>query len=483
MILRRVAAATTGLIYLQIVVGATMRHTGAGLAIPDFPLMFGQLIPPHWDAKIAVHFAHRVGAVVVSLAILATTGHVFYHHRSRRELRRPSLLLLVLLAIQITLGALTVLSGKQFIINSLHVVTGASVLVTSLVLTLRAHRARFAQAPGLKDRTRPTPSMDERRTYVRAGPFGPAKSRRRSRVSTANAAVDRRAVAGTRSRAADFVTLTKPRLNLLVLVTTLGGLYLASPAGVPTALLVHTLLGTALVAGGAAALNQVWERETDRLMRRTSTRPLPQGRLGINEGTWFGVLLSSAGLIELTFGANAAAAAVALVTAASYVLVYTPLKTRTSLATLVGAVPGALPPVIGWAAATGDITLPALVLFGIVFFWQMPHFLAIAWMYRDDYARAGIPLLPVLEPDGRRTGQQALLYAAALWPVSLLPALVGLADAPYSIVATVLGLVFIALAALFARERSIAQARRLFLFSITYLPLLWGALVADRLWI
>ena len=302
-------------------------------------------------------------------------------------------------------------------------------------------------------------------------------------MSTANAAVDRHTVADTRSRAADFVTLTKPRLNLLVLVTTLGGLYLASPDGVRTSLLVHTLLGTALVAGGAAALNQVWERDTDRLMRRTSMRPVPQGRLGINEGTWFGVLLSSAGLIELTFGANAAAAAVALATSASYVLVYTPLKTRTSLATLVGAVPGALPPVIGWAAATGDITLPALVLFGIVFFWQMPHFLAIAWMYRDDYARAGIPLLPVLEPDGRRTGQQALLYAAALWPVSLLPALVGLADAPYSIIATALGFVFIALAARFARERSMAHARRLFLFSITYLPLLWGALVADRLWI
>jgi heme o synthase len=302
-------------------------------------------------------------------------------------------------------------------------------------------------------------------------------------VTTANAAIDRHAVAGTRSRAADFVTLTKPRLNLLVLVTTLGGLYLASPEGVPATLLVHTLLGTALVAGGAAALNQVWERETDRQMRRTSGRPVPQGRLGINEGTWFGVLLSSIGLIELTFGANSTAAAVALVTAASYVLVYTPLKTRTSLATLVGAVPGALPPVIGWAAATGDISLPALVLFGIVFFWQMPHFLAIAWMYRDDYARAGIPLLPVLEPDGRRTGQQALLYAAALWPVSLLPALVGLADAPYSIVATVLGLVFIGLSALFARERSMVNARRLFLFSITYLPLLWSALVADRLWI
>ena len=302
-------------------------------------------------------------------------------------------------------------------------------------------------------------------------------------MSTANAAVERHAVAGTRSRTIDFVTLTKPRLNLLVLVTTLGGLYLASPEGVATSLLVHTLVGTALVAGGAAALNQVWERDTDRLMRRTSGRPLPQGRLGVNQGTWFGVLLTSIGLVELTFGANSMAAAVALATSASYVLAYTPLKTRTSLATLVGAVPGALPPVIGWAAATGEITLPALVLFGIVFFWQMPHFLAIAWMHRNDYARAGIPLLPVLEPDGRRTGQQALLYAAALWPVSLLPAVVGLAAAPYSIVATALGFILIGLSALFARDRSMVSARRLFLFSITYLPLLWGALVADRLWI
>jgi cytochrome c oxidase assembly protein subunit 15 len=146
--LQRVAMVTTALIYLQIVVGATMRHTGAGLAIPDFPLMFDQLIPPHWDAKIAIHFAHRVGALVVTLAILATTGHVFYHHRTRTELLRPSLLLLALLVAQITLGALTVLSQKQFIINSLHVVTGASVLVTSLVLTLRAHRPRFAGATG-----------------------------------------------------------------------------------------------------------------------------------------------------------------------------------------------------------------------------------------------------------------------------------------------------------------------------------------------
>jgi protoheme IX farnesyltransferase len=297
------------------------------------------------------------------------------------------------------------------------------------------------------------------------------------------AATSRRATTAAQSRVMDFVSLTKPRLNMLVLITTLAGLYLASPAGVDGALLAHTLVGTALVAGGAAALNQVWERRTDALMRRTSGRPLPGGRLGTAEGAWFGVVLSAAGLTQLAVAVNGTAAIVAGGTLISYVLVYTPLKRRTSLATLVGAIPGALPPVIGWSAATGLISLPALVLFGIVFFWQMPHFLAIAWMYKDEYAHAGIPLLPVLEPDGRRTGQQALMYTAGLWPVSLLPAVIGLAGVPYMLVATVLGLLFVWLALRFARERSLANARTLFLFSITYLPLLLGALVADRLWI
>ena len=284
-------------------------------------------------------------------------------------------------------------------------------------------------------------------------------------------------------RTADFVMLTKPRLNFLVLATTLAGVYIAAPDGVPLATLVHTLAGTTLVAGGAAALNQVWERETDSLMRRTRTRPIPGGRLRASDGAWFGALMSAAGLIELAWKVNALSAAVAAATLVSYVFVYTPLKKRTSLATLVGAVPGALPPVIGWAAATGTISIPAIVLFGIVFLWQMPHFLAIAWLYRDDYEAAGIPLLPVLEPDGRRTGQQALLYAAALWPVSLLPAVVGIANAPYSIVATVLGFGLIALSAQFARARTTKTARTLFLYSIVYLPLLWIALVADRLWL
>jgi protoheme IX farnesyltransferase len=288
---------------------------------------------------------------------------------------------------------------------------------------------------------------------------------------------------GLAERALVWLALTKPRLNLLVLATTIAGLYLAAPGRVGAALLLHTLVGTALVAGGAAALNQVWEHETDSRMRRTRGRPVPTGRIGIRQGAWFGVVLAAVGLAELAVWTTPMAAVVAGATLASYVLVYTPLKTRTSLATLVGAVPGALPPLIGWAAATGEITLPALVLFGIVFCWQMPHFLALAWMYRDDYRSARIPLLPVAEPDGRRTGRQALVYAAALWPVSLMPAAVGLAGVPYSAVATLLGGAFIALSATFARERSTASARRLFLASILYLPLLLGALVADRLWI
>jgi protoheme IX farnesyltransferase len=285
------------------------------------------------------------------------------------------------------------------------------------------------------------------------------------------------------SKVADLVALTKPRLNLLVLVTTLAGLYLASPDGVPAAVLLHTLVGTALVAGGAAALNMAWERDTDQRMRRTRERPLPAGRMSVAEGSAVGCALAAAGVAELLLGVNAVAASVAALTLGSYVLAYTPLKRRTSLATLVGAVPGALPPVIGWAAATGNVAFPAWVLFGIVFFWQMPHFLAIAWLFRDDYGNAGIPMLPVLEPDGRRTGVQALLYAAALWPVSLLPNLVELAGPVYAAIATLLGFAFIALAARFARARSVTTARQLFLGSITYLPLLWGALVADRLWL
>ena len=204
---------------------------------------------------------------------------------------------------------------------------------------------------------------------------------------------------------------------------------------------MHTLAGTFLVAGGASALNQVWERDSDRLMRRTRQRPMADMRMSVTAGTPFGIALTIIGAAELAYFVNPLSAAVALLTTASYVLLYTPLKLRTSLSTIVGALPGALPAVIGWAAATNTLSIEAWVLFGIVFMWQMPHFLAIAWMYRDEYARAGMPLLPVIEPDGRSTGRQAVLYTAALIPVSMLPTGVGLATAWYLVGALTLGAV------------------------------------------
>ena len=286
--------------------------------------------------------------------------------------------------------------------------------------------------------------------------------------------------ARSHSRGGDFITLMKPRLNFLVLLTVAAAYSLGAGPSSTLIDLVHTLLGTFLVAGGAAALNQVWERGTDRLMRRTKTRPMADMRMTVVQGTTFGLLLTILGAAELAYFINPLSAAVALFTAISYVLLYTPLKLRTSLSTIVGALPGALPAVIGWAAATNTLSIEAWVLFGIVFMWQMPHFLAIAWMYRDEYAGAGMPLLPVIEPDGRSTGRQAVLYTAALIPVSMLPTGVGLATAWYLVGALTLGVVLMVLSLEFSSKRTIATARRLFFGSIIYLPILWSLLVFDH---
>jgi heme o synthase len=302
------------------------------------------------------------------------------------------------------------------------------------------------------------------------------------KAQPASAAVPNRVAvdAAAPSRAADFVTLTKPRLNFLVLVTTLAAFYLGGGTAQPLLVLLHTVIGTALVAGGASALNQVWERDTDRLMRRTRLRPLPDMRMHPQDALWFGVLLSAIGVAELALGVNARTAAIALITLLSYVVLYTPLKRRSSLSTIVGAVPGALPALMGWSAATNTLSIEGWALCGIVFMWQMPHFLAIAWMYRDDYARAGIPLLPVIEPDGRSTGRQAVIYAVALMPVSFLPSAVGLAGAWYLAGAMVLGAILLALSLEFSATRSLVAARRLFFATILYLPLLWIVLLADH---
>ena len=282
------------------------------------------------------------------------------------------------------------------------------------------------------------------------------------------------------SRAADFFALTKPRLNSLVVVSAGVGYYLGGGSAASTAALVHTLVGSALVAGGAAAFNQAAERDIDAAMERTRRRPVAAGRVTPFEARLFALVLAVLGLLELALGTNLTAAAVALATLVGYAVVYTPLKRRTPWATLVGAVPGALPPVIGWTAARGTAGAEAWVLFGIVFLWQMPHFHALSWLYRDDFRRAGLPFLAVLDASGRQASAQGLLCAAALLPVSLAAGLVGLGGPLYLAAAALFGLAFIAAAARFALHRSAPRARALFLGSLAYLPLLWGLLVVER---
>ncbi len=279
---------------------------------------------------------------------------------------------------------------------------------------------------------------------------------------------------------ADYVALTKPRVNLLVLVTTTIGFHLGNVGRTDLALLFHTVVGTFLVASGAAAFNQVLERDVDARMRRTMARPLPGGRVSARDAALFATALSIAGILELGFGANWLAATVALITLASYALVYTPLKRVTSLATIIGAVPGALPPVIGWAASRGSVGLEAWVLFAIVFVWQMPHVLAVSWLYREDYARGGIRVLPVEDPNGRSTAFQMVNYAAALVPVSLMPTVVGIAGRAYLAGAIILSIALLAMTIRFARNRTPEGARRLFAASLVYLPVLWVLMLADR---
>lgn len=288
-------------------------------------------------------------------------------------------------------------------------------------------------------------------------------------------------LAGSGSRALDFVALGKPRLNFLVVVSALAGYVMGGSEGLGTLRLAGMLLGTGLVAGGASAFNQVYERDVDALMRRTRLRPLPDGRVQPFEAVAFAAAVCATGLLILAATANLLAAAVALATLFTYVVIYTPMKRRTAFATVVGAIPGALPPIIGWAAARGSLSAEAWTLFGIVFLWQLPHFLAIAWMFRDDYSRAGFPMLPVIEPDGRSTGRQAVLYGAALIPLSLTPTLMGLTGNVYFAGALLLGLAFLALTIRFARSRSDRDARTLFFSSIMYLPLVWILMIADKL--
>lgn len=277
-----------------------------------------------------------------------------------------------------------------------------------------------------------------------------------------------------------YADLVKARLTALVVITTLVGFYMGAPASFNFWLMLHTVLGTALVACGAAALNQLLEREHDAKMRRTENRPLPSGRLTPDGVLMIGAGLSMAGLVYLAFAVNPLTSFLGAVTLASYVFIYTPLKRVTTLNTMIGAIPGALPPLMGWTAARGEISVQGWTLFAILFLWQLPHFLAIAWIYKEDYARAGYVMLPVLDESGQKTGSQAVSHALGLLPVSLCPVIFGMAGIVYFGGALLLGLAFLFCAIQFWRHLSLCKARRLFLASIIYLPLLLGLLVLDK---
>jgi protoheme IX farnesyltransferase len=282
------------------------------------------------------------------------------------------------------------------------------------------------------------------------------------------------------SRAGAYLTLTKPDVSLLVLMTTGAGFYMGARGPVDWLRLAHTVFGTMLIAAGTAALNHYIERDSDRYMRRTAARPLPSGVLKPNEALLFGVGLAIAGAADLWLAGGALASALGILTCLSYLLAYTPLKKRTVWATFVGAFPGAVPPMIGWAAATGSLDRGAWVLFAILFLWQFPHFHAIAWMYRDDYSRAGILMLPVVDRDGSRTFRQIILTSIALIGISLLPSLLGLTGALYFFGALAVSNALLQVCLWAASTKSNARAKWLMHATVLHIPLLLGLMMYDK---
>lgn len=288
---------------------------------------------------------------------------------------------------------------------------------------------------------------------------------------------DQARVLSIKERASAYLELTKPRIAFMLVLTAAAGFYMGTSGSFNWSLFLNAMLGITLLAFGVATLNQYVERETDALMQRTAKRPLPSGRLSDIEALLFGGLLCIAAELYLGFLVNGLTALLGIVVIVGYVLVYTPLKRKTSASTAIGAIPGAMPPLMGWTAASGEITLGALALFVILFLWQFPHFLAIAWMYKEEYAKAGILMLPVVEPEGKITARQIVIFTVMLLPISLAPYFLGLSGIIYLTGAIALGFWFLYESIKAARAKSVTQARKLMLASVLYLPVIFGLMV------
>lgn len=409
-----------------------------GLAWPPMLLVtlaiYAQLILGaalrHTRWAIPLVAAHAAWALVVFVLIMKSAGQLLSSWHQEPYVRQPAKALIWLLLLQIILGLSTLLTGGGVWVSTGHVAVGALMLAISAVLTVRLSRM--------------------------------AGTGRGERKLSA------------------YLELAKPRLTSLAVLTSGLGFVLGAPGPLDWIRLAAALSGTLLVGAGAGALNQLLEKEADSRMTRTRSRPLPSGRLNPESALAFGVSVSMLGLAILTFGCNLLSGFLAALTLVLYLFLYTPLKRRSALCTLVGAGPGAIPPLIGWAAARGTVGLEALFLFAILFLWQLPHFLAIAWIHRKDYEQAGFKLLPVLDPEGGSTSRQIALYCLALIPVSLLPAVWGWASLLYFLAAFLSSLIFLSLGLLTACQRSSQSARQLFLASIAYLPFLLAILTLDR---
>ncbi len=285
---------------------------------------------------------------------------------------------------------------------------------------------------------------------------------------------------GLREKLAAYLELTKPRIAFMLVLTSAAGFYLGNKGDFDFVLFANSMIGIALLAFGVATLNQFLERRTDALMERTAKRPLPTSKIAPREALVFGLAQCAVAELYLWFLVNGLTAILGLVVIVGYVLLYTPLKTRTTASTAIGAIPGAMPPLMGWTSSADAITLGAWTVFTLLFLWQFPHFLAIAWMYKDQYAKAGILMLPVVERDGRVTARQIVVFALMLLPVSLTPFFIGFAGIFYLLGAAVLGIWFLWTSISMARDRTVEKARKLLLVSVLYLPLIFALMVIDR---
>ncbi len=469
----RWAVILTITIYAQLILGALMRHTGSGLALVDFPLVNGMIFPALNDSLLSsmnwarfnlglepvtlshvfIHLLHRFGAIIVVGAATVVTLQAYKHYRSEDRLFLPVLFIDLLLLTQIFLAALVIWTAKAPIITTFHVWIGALLLGSSFFLSLRAIRILvpsgklwflFQQDPDLLLKTE-----------------------------------------GWRVVVSAYCELTKPRIMWLVVVATTIGFYLGALEVNRSILsepwpLIHTIMGTILVASGVGVLNQYIERDADSRMKRTKTRPIPSGRVQPVSARRFGILLSASGVIYLLTTVDVQVALVAFLTVFLYLGVYTPLKKKTTLNTLIGAVPGALPTLGGWIASTGNFELGGWLLFGVLFLWQIPHFFAIAWLYRKDYTRAGFQMLPGVESTMTKTSIYCVSFSILLMICTTLIHLQGISGQVFLWGSLLLGGSFLVLSMDAARGWNHERARRLLMGSIIYLPLLLLILVIDR---